>query len=107
MLLPLAASLWVSLVFLLQLEARNRLADSPGESSPLRLALYGVPLVVLATGACLAAELTRRRRGGSAVALLAPGLLLVGAAVALVGTRSYLGAMQEFATLPWDALRAR
>lgn len=106
-LLPVTLALWVSLVFLLQLETRNRAAGSPGESSPLHLALLGLPAVAVVSAACLAAALgTRRRSTGPDVAraLAASGALCLLALLALAVVPSYAGALQEFLTLPWRAL---
>ena len=106
-LLPVTGWLWAALVFLLQLEARNRLNGSPGESSPLYLALLGLPLVAVVSAACLAAALGRRRRNRPpdvTRALLAAGALTSLALLSLVVVPSYASAMQEFATLPWRAL---
>jgi hypothetical protein len=52
-LLPPTAWLWAAVFYPLQLEARNRLEGTPGESSPLYLALLGLPLVALVSAACL------------------------------------------------------
>ncbi len=107
-LLP-TASLWVSLLFLLQIEARNRLQGSPGESSPLYLALFGLPCVLLATAACFSALAAVRRAGtGRPVtgALVTCGALLLVIGLSVLLLPWYGGAMQEFATLPWKALRA-
>jgi hypothetical protein len=76
-LLPLTLTLWVSLVFLLQLEVRNRLAGSPGESSPLYLALLGLPAVALVSVACLAAALFLR--ASTSAADITRGLLAAAA----------------------------
>ena len=108
-LLVATAWLWVALIYLLQLEARNRLAGSPGESSPLYLALYGLPVVVLVSAACLAAGLALRRRNTQAdvrraLATAVVLLLVAVAAVALVPT--YAGAMTEFVLLPWRVVTA-
>lgn len=108
-LLLATTALWVSLLYLLQIEVRNRLAGSPGESSPLYLALLGLPVVVLATAACVAASLAahsgraaaERRRGLGTAAVL---LLVAG--VGLLAVPSYGRAVQQFATLPWRALLA-
>jgi hypothetical protein len=108
-LLPLTLTLWVSLVFLLQLEVRNRLAGSPGESSPLYLALLGLPAVALVSVACLAAALSLRASTSAADItrglLAAAGALLV-VLVAVAVNPSYAGALREFAALPWRALTA-
>lgn len=106
-LLALTASLWVSLLYLLQIEGRNRLAGSPGESSPLYLAIVGLPSVVLAT-ACAgaaAAALRRERHGGDGARPLALcSTLLLAGGVGLVAVPWYGGAVWEFASLPWKAL---
>lgn len=108
-LLPVTLSLWVSLVFLLGLETRHRLAGSPGESSPLYLALLGLPAVAVASAACLAAALaTRRNNAGQDVAraLITAGSLSLLGLLGLLVVPSYAGALQEFVTLPWRALLA-
>jgi membrane protease YdiL (CAAX protease family) len=101
------ASLWLSLLFLLQLEGRNRLAGSPGESSPLYLAVLGLPSVLLATACTVAARvaLRRERRGRDATRPLALCLtLLVVGAVVVLGMPPYGAAVWEFALLPWRVL---
>ena len=106
-LLPVKVSLWVSLLFLLQLETRHRLAGSAGESSPLYLALLGLPAVAVVTAACLAAALgTRRRNTGQDVAraLAAAGALCLLGLLSLAVVPSYAAAMQEFVLLPWRVL---
>jgi hypothetical protein len=106
-LLPVTVWLWGCLVFLLQIEARNRLAGSPGESSPLYLALLGLPAVALASAACLAAALGVRRRNTAqdvARALAAAGALCLLGVLSLSVVPSYVGAMRELVTLPWRAL---
>lgn len=106
-LVALTASLWVSLLFLLRLEARNRLAGSPGESSPLYLAIVGLPSVLLVTACTVAAATALRRErcgaDGSRPLALCSTLLLVGG-VGLVAVPWYSGAVWEFASLPWKAL---
>ena len=101
--------MWLSLIYLLQLEARNRLDGSPGESSPLYLALYGLPMVLLATGVCVVVALARRRHNSSADvarAWVAAATLTGIAVLALLIVPSYLGAMTEFVLLPWRVLTA-
>ena len=102
-LLVATAALWLSFIYLVQLDIRLTMRGSPGEHSPLRLALHGLPAALAAT-ACFAAAYKASRAktgrlgvaGGSCL-----GLLAASTAVLLL-LPSYLQTLSEFATLPWN-----
>lgn len=100
------AALWLSFIYLAQMDIRNTLRGSPGEHSPLRLALHGLPVALAATACFIVAVRASMAGGGRAqlaVSICLAVLLVL--ALVLAASPAYAQALSEFVTLPWDNWR--